>query len=152
GFEGATGNTGNNPPAWSMMGFVLRKNKPGGGWDAHVVFRGSQSGWAHRELARGHGHTVGNPDWVTDMDNGTDVAEPRTSPQGLIGRGFKNAVKFSLGTLAEALAPLKGGGADPDQIYATGHSLGAALAVQWCAAMTLGAYGGRYGSALPAAL
>lgn len=99
-FEGATGGTPGKAPAWSPMGFVMAR-QVAAGWIAHVVFRGSRSGWAAREVAK----ATDNPDWVTDLD-ATKVAKPIFSPEGKVAQGFAIALEFCFPTILAALGKL----------------------------------------------
>ena len=163
-FEGATGGVKDRPPAWSLMGVVLAKATdaapstktgtgsgdedvsgmdsgagPAGGYDLHIAYRGSQSGWAVRAAVWGFVFESGNPDWVTDMEAIRTVADRRISTKGEVVEGLRNAVIESIGSLGAALAHIaEERQGPPKSITITGHSLGGALAIQLAAALTIG--------------
>ena len=150
-FEGATGSVNGSVPAFSPMGYVLKRYpQPGPRWDAHIVFRGSRSGSAGRAIKEGSevnvsvlgvsvpvGTVHGNADWVTDLCS-TSVTGPRDIDfaGGEAAHGFIQALKWCFPTILLALQELSKQGA-PDTIHVTGHSLGAALASTLSAALTL---------------
>lgn len=91
-----------------------------------VVFRGSRSGNAGRALTGAKFHSVGSPDWVTDMN--ILKGEEATKFHGAImACGFYLAYESCKQSLVAAYRYAVGG-AKPDAIYFTGHSLGGALA------------------------
>ncbi len=162
-FEGGTGDRGEpgQPASYSLMGFVLVRDTPGGGYDAHISFRGSRSGDPVRAAteALSSEHARGNPDWITDLGWDTvaaaaDAGDVTTT--GGVHRGFARSMKSILpgafACLAKA-AELRGN-APPTNIYVTGHSLGGGLAQHFTSAVLLGnQYGpGGDGPAMPAAL
>ncbi len=130
-FEGATGSRNGKAPAFSPMGFVLRRQRADGNWDAHVVFRGSRSGLADRAIYQGvlaslpYVTTTGNPDWLTDMD-----AEIVTDPLlgAGISSGFSKTLQSCLPSINMALKDLSDRHGEPRSVQVAGHSLGAALA------------------------
>ena len=149
-FEGGTGVKQQSqqlrtPAAWSIMGFVLVRYLPQniGGYDVHVVFRGSRSGSGKRSLGQG---TInkGNPDWVTDLD-GEFGNDPSFSNFGTSDLGFKNAIQLTLPCIFECFRDinLQHPNQAPRRIYATGHSLGGALAAMFASAVN--STGTRFG-------
>jgi hypothetical protein len=152
-FEGGTGDKGlpDRPAAYSLMGFVLVRDTPGGGFDLHVTFRGSRSGSAFRAATEAFDsdEAKGNPDWITDLAWETLDAANGASAVTTIGgvhRGFAHAMTsilpgaFACIANAAALRP----GVAPTNIYVTGHSLGGGLAQDFASAVLLG---DRYGPA-----
>lgn len=162
-FEGGTGDKGERERAasQSLMGLILVRNTPGGGYDLHVAFRGSRSGSGSRAIAQAFStkKASGNPDWITDLGYNrltSDADAARISRIGSVHRGFARSMKFILPNLFRCLtevATLRKG-ASPGNIYVTGHSLGGALAQNFVAAMLLGNKYGPDGTgpAMPAAL
>jgi len=162
-FEGATGDKGEpgQPASQSLMGFVLLRYLPDGGYDVHVVFRGSRSGSAERAaiLANFTTSASGNPDWITDLGwtrIGPDQGANAITTTGLVHRGF---VASMTQTLPQVFACLEraakiAGGQGPRNIYVTGHSLGGGLAQHFVSAMLLGNLYGPNGTgpAMPARL
>ncbi len=153
--EGGTGATvagkilDAKPAAWSLMTFVLKRSRDDGGHDVHIVFRGSQSGSGGSAAVSGLLQEKGNPDWVTDTDAYETVSDTPISRYGKVSRGFANSLKLCLNSIVACLDDIdQNGGGKPKQIYVTGHSLGGALAAQFCSAMVLG----EYGTNLPANL
>jgi hypothetical protein len=139
-FEGGTGSFGGSAAAWSLMGYVLKRAREGGGHDIHIVFRGSRSGSAVRAAAQGVSKHKGNADWVTDTDVEL-VSEPLVSSTGKVARGFATALKTCFGTIQAALSEMHRLYGPPKGIGITGHSLGAALAAQLSAAIVIGEWG-----------
>lgn len=139
-FEGATGLTSTYGGAWSLMGYVLKCVLPGG-YDVHIVFRGSQSGSGGR--AAGQGLVAkGNPDWVTDMDNQHVEECNPFMHHGSICRGFKNAAKTFMPSVIACLKHIQTeAGTAPQNITVAGHSLGGALAACFTGAMVSGSWG-----------
>ena len=150
-FEGGTGDKGDpdQPPSQSLMGFVLVRQWPDdtGRYDVHVVFRGSRSGSLERAALDAHWDSggaldkaaSGNPDWITDMGYGK-VEFPEISTTGEVHRGFAHAMAAMLPGVMRCLthaAELRGGAA-PESIYVTGHSLGGALAQHFVSAVLQG--------------
>ena len=162
-FEGGTGDKGEpgQPASQSLMGFVLLRHKPAGGYDVHVAFRGSRSGSAGRALLQGNWtkSAGGNPDWITDLGYtylAPEEGGAHISTTGKVSRGFARSMDSILPQLIRCLqkvAELEGG-TKPDRIYVTGHSLGGALAQHFVSAVLLGDRYGPVGSgaAMPAAL
>lgn len=162
-FEGGTGDKGepNQPESQSLMGFVLLRHTPGGGYDVHITFRGSRSGSGARAMWQAFDtrDAGGNPDWITDM--GSDRVRPGEGAEHItttsaVSRGFARSMKSILPQVFNCLtevARIEGGGA-PENIYVTGHSLGGALAQHFVSAILLGdLYGpAGSGSAMPASL
>ncbi len=181
GFEGGTGTITGSAPSWSLMGFCLARDNPGGGsYDVHIAFRGSRSGAAGRAAmggiqsgsrsftlrqrdengvrawkVPGTGRHVprGNGDWVTDMDMNETVADTGVSVHGAASRGFSSAMKTCAPLVVNNLAAIQAWkGAAPRYIWLTGHSLGGALAGEMTSALVCGDTYGPYGAALPGAL
>lgn len=162
-FEGGTGSKGleGRPVSQSLMGFVLLRTKSGGGYDVHVMFRGSRSGKAERAAldALSDDNAEGNPDWITDMGYDRLTAETggaHVSTTGGVNRGFATSMESIFPQLfrcLEEVAHLRDG-AVPDHVYVTGHSLGGALGQHFVSAVLLGdRYGpGGAGPDMPAAL
>lgn len=150
-FEGGTGDKGeaNQPASQSLMGFILVREKSGGGYDLHIAFRGSRSGSAARAVmeAFSDGNASGNPDWITDLgynrlSAGQGAATISTT--GKVHRGFVKSMQSihpSLFHCLGAAAKIKQG-KNPDNIYVTGHSLGGALAQAFVSSVLMG---NRYG-------
>lgn len=161
-FEGGTGDRGEpgQPASYSLMGFVLLRDTPGGGYDIHINFRGSRSGSAGRAVgeALDSDEAKGNPDWVTDLgwfQIGAKDAGDVTSVGG-VHRGIAHAMRLILPGAFQCLAKAAElrGNASPTNIYITGHSLGGGLAQHFASAVLLGnQYGPRgNGPAMPDAL
>lgn len=149
-FEGGTGNTGitggaqATDPSWSLMGFVMMK-KTLAGYDAHIVFRGSRSGasllktvWRAQNFI---GEPKGNPDWITDLRGMKQVEHPLISKVGKVTQGFSESLPTMLGTITACCKYLEQTYGAPQNIYVTGHSLGAGLATQFVSAVMQGNYG-----------
>jgi len=140
-FEGATGQMDNKEPAWSPMGYVL-KRQTSTGYQVHIVFRGSRSGNGMRAALQSGVQSKGNPDWVTDLD-GDLVANTNICGQAntTVSRGFANAFQRCRGSLQAALSWVKTSAGDvaPERITVSGHSLGAALACMTFSAIHYGA-------------
>jgi hypothetical protein len=157
-FEGGTGDKGvaGYPASYSLMGFVLARDRGDGGYDVHVVFRGSRSGSAWRAVteAFAEDQAAGNPDWITDL--GWDkIHVDEISTTGGVDRGFAHTMLTVLPGAFQCLDKIgQLHGAPPAAIYVTGHSLGAALAQHFASAVLLGdAYGpAGAGPAMPATL
>jgi hypothetical protein len=150
-FEGGTGDKGEagQPASQSLMGFILLRDKPEGGYDVHIAFRGSRSGLAGRAIieALSDSGASGNPDWITDLGYNrmtTETGGALISKVGQVNRGFAESMRSILPNLMDCLsrAAEHQGGARPDSIYVTGHSLGGALAQTFVSAMMMG---DRYG-------
>ena len=162
-FEGGTGDKGEagQPASQSLMGFVLLRHTPAGGYDVHVAFRGSRSGSAGRALLQANWteSAEGNPDWITDLGYtylAPEEGGAHVSTVGKVSRGFARSMDSILPQLVRSLervAELEGG-SSPDRIYVTGHSLGGALAQHFVSAVLLGDRYGPVGSgaAMPASL
>jgi len=155
-FEGGTGGTEQDPPLWSMMGYVLARveminNLPV--YDVFIVFRGSRSGKL-RKIQSWRG--MGNPDWATDLGiTQDDVRDDVISRNGSVVPGFRSSLKTILPTLVRSLADIQQvRNTPPRHIYVTGHSLGGALAAQFASAMLVGTeYGPNgTGAAMPQAV
>ena len=152
-FEGGTGDKGEQgqPASQSLMGFVLLRDKPSGGYDAHIAFRGSRSGLAGRAIREAFSdrRANGNPDWITDLGYNrltTEASGSLISTVGQVNRGFAESMRSILPNLMHCLARAadQKRGKRPDSIYVTGHSLGGALAQDFVSAMLMG---DRYGPA-----
>ena len=157
-FEGGTGDKGiaGQPASYSLMGFVLARDRGDGSYDVHVVFRGSRSGSAWRAIteAFSEDEAKGNPDWITDL--GWDkIHVDEISTVGGIDRGFAHSMLIALPGAFQCLDEIgHEHAAPPAAIYVTGHSLGAALAQHFASAVLLGnVYGpSGAGAAMPDAL
>jgi hypothetical protein len=162
-FEGGTGGKGEarQPHSQSLMGCVLLRWSGGSSYDLHISFRGSRSGSAARALwqALSDEHARGNPDWITDV--GYDPLEPNRGGRvittvGTVHRGFARSMESILPRLFACLGKVAelARGAAPRRIYATGHSLGGALAQHFVSAILQGCvYGpGGTGEQMPAEL
>tara|TARA_R110002126_G_scaffold164211_3_gene312083 strand:+ start:1463 stop:3196 length:1734 start_codon:yes stop_codon:yes gene_type:complete len=162
-FEGGTGDKGEfgQPASQSLMGFILTREKAGGRYDVHISFRGSRSGSAGRAALQAlkDRNASGNPDWITDL--GYNRLSPNgggayISTAGAVHRGFAKSVRSIMPTLMHCLSevPSLKDGAEPDNIYVTGHSLGGALAQHFVSSILMGnQYGpNATGAKLPVAL
>jgi len=162
-FEGGTGDKGEpgQPASQSLTGFVLLRTKPGNRYDVHIAFRGSRSGSGARAMLQSFSdhNASGNPDWITDM--GFDRVVPGQGAEHItttsaVSRGFARSMKSILPQVFNCLNNVADieQGVGPDNIYVTGHSLGAALAQHFVSAILLGnLYGpSGTGSAMPATL
>lgn len=140
-FEGATGSFDGKPPAWSLLGVVLERHVDDGAYDIHIGYRGSQSGDGHRAGLQGMVLERGNPDWVTDMEVFKTRPDARISDQGSVVVGLRDSVVSSFGSLTACLSDIsERNGRPPRVVRFCGHSLGAALATQACAAFTVGSF------------
>ncbi len=153
-FEGGTGVVGQSEPAWSLMGYVLWR-KTTTGFDVHIVFRGSRSGAAlGRTVLQAQsviGQARGNADWVTDLGGTEQMGSPLLSRVGTMTKGFALAMPTMLGTIKAACKRIaQVNGAAPQNIFVTGHSLGAALASQFASAALIGSFGDQLRQELPA--
>jgi hypothetical protein len=162
-FEGGTGDKGeaNQPASYSLMGFVLVRQKTKGRYDIHVVFRGSRSGSAGRAALEAFtdSNASGNPDWITDLGyNRLAKGKDRSlvSTVGAVHRGFARSMRSIVPNLFHCLAEIGDlkKTTSPDNIFVTGHSLGGALAQNFVGAVLLGnQYGpGGAGPKMPAEL
>lgn len=162
-FEGATGDKGEagQPASQSLMGFIMTREKPSGGYDIHISFRGSRSGSGGRAAfeALNTSNASGNPDWITDLGYNRLTASEGgayVSNVGEVHRGFTKSMHAIMPTLMHCLAQVPGlkGGVKPDNIYVTGHSLGGALAQHFVSTILLGNQYGpdATGAKLPASL
>lgn len=143
-FEGGTGSDGSKDPSWSLMGFVMM-HKTATGYNAHIVFRGSRSGaslsktvWRAQNIIGDH---KGNPDWITDLRSNSQIENPLLSKVGKVTAGFADSLPTMLGTITAACKHLEANYPPPENIYITGHSLGAGLASQFTGAITQGDFG-----------
>lgn len=150
-FEGGTGDKGEpgQPASQSLMGFILLRSKDGGGYDAHISFRGSRSGSASRAIkeALSSRRANGNPDWITDLGYNritSGAGGALISTIGQVHRGFVESTRSILPNLMHCLAKAadQKRGVRPESIYVTGHSLGGALAQSFVSAVLMG---NRYG-------
>ena len=132
------------------MGFVLKRTRADGKWDAHIVFRGSRSGNATRALIGAtdgpFSGPAGNADWVTDM--ASELKQDDTIG-GAVAVGFAASLKRCLGPLHHALQHLHKKYGAPQSVQVTGHSLGAALANICTAALTSGSADVQLAKRLP---
>jgi hypothetical protein len=149
-FEGGTGSFKGSQAAWSPMGYVLKRTREDGTYDAHIVFRGSRSGNAVRALLAGRDGLFngpsGNADWVTDMAS-TLKRDPYVG--GEVAVGFAEALKRCMGTLRLALHTLHTRYGAPQTIQVAGHSLGAALASLCVGSLASGVPGVQLRTLLP---
>jgi len=148
-----------------------------GSYDVHIAFRGSRSGSGGRAMSGGlqsgsrsfavrtrdesgerHMHVPGmvkhaargNGDWVTDMDMSATKKDPMFSAHGAVCRGFSSAQKTCIPLVIKCMEAIQAKrGKPPAKIWVTGHSLGAALAGEFVAAMICGTVYGPMGSKLP---
>ena len=144
-FEGGTGTFDAKAAAYSLMGYVLKRTRDDGSWDAHIAFRGSRSGNATRAALMGL-QGSGNADWVSDTAStlGEDPYYKAT-----VSKGFGAALKRCMGPLRAALLNLHQKYGPPASIQVTGHSLGAALASLCSSALIQGVPGERLAVELP---
>ncbi len=145
--EGGTGDKGLpcKPASYSLMGFVLLREKENGHYDVDIAFRGSRSGSGARSVWKAipAKKASGNPDWITDlaflrMDSSEGVS--KITRTGRISKGMGYSILSMLPVLAETfeqIATLKNE-EPPENIYVTGHSLGGGLAQQFASAILLG--------------
>jgi hypothetical protein len=138
-FEGGTGVVDKTEAAYSLLGYVLKRTRADGGWDAHIAFRGSRSGNAVRAALEALEHG-GNADWVSDMA-GHLIEDPYYN--GAVSTGFGAALKRCMGTIRAALLKLDQKYGAPKSIQITGHSLGAALASLCASALLQGIPGAQ---------
>lgn len=143
-FEGGTGIAGTSQPSWSPMGFVMMKKTPTG-YDAHIVFRGSRSGaslsktvWKAQDVI---GDPKGNADWITDLRGSKQITKPLISKVGTVTEGFAESLPTMLGPISASCKYLNQNYGAPNNIYVTGHSLGAGLGSQFVSAVLQGSYG-----------
>jgi len=141
-FEGSTGVLGSTGAgAMSPMGYVLkRQSEVPGKFEVHIVFRGSRSGSAARALTQGMNGPIsgptGNPDWVTDMASAFVKGADVDGVGGNVAAGMVHALAQCIPGILEAVREIAKQG-DPVKVHVTGHSLGAALASTFCAALKM---------------
>ncbi|WP_293138778.1 lipase family protein [Okeania sp. SIO3I5] len=142
-FEGETGLRNGHGGLKSMMGFVLDKEyqeKSSTGYDIHIVFRGSRSGWVVRAFKEGFFSSKGNPDWVTDTDSIFNMVENTDiSKFGKCSHGFSDSIDNIIRQIIASLTNIQQRrNTAPRAIYVTGHSLGGGLAAHFASAVSLG--------------
>ena len=144
-FEGATGVVDNSAPtngAWSLMGFILVRDRgAAGGYDIHITFRGSRSGSGGRALAKGLFLNSGNPDWISDMDFKKLITGSicTVTGGGAVSEGFALSMQKTFKNICVCLNAIytKKTNTTPVNTYVTGHSLGGALAVMCASALAI---------------
>jgi hypothetical protein len=124
-FQGMTGMTRSHPrdgwPSW--LGACIYDSRDR---TMVVVFRGSRSGSGGRALAQAELESVGNPDWVTDMNHLKGVAVSRLG-DAVLACGFWYAYESCRTSLEAAFYEALHHG-ELEKVFFTGHSLGGALA------------------------
>ena len=143
-FEGVTGKKSEGDAvSRSLLGFVLKRRHPDGGYDIHIAFRGSRSGKLPRTARKAyHDHkAAGNPDWATDLGCNRTGRSQDITETGDISRGFKMTIREVKDCLEHCLtmaAAAESESSAPRQITVTGHSLGGALAQCFVSSELLG--------------
>lgn len=157
-FEGGTGVDRHGAAAWSLMGYVLeRERQTQGDYDIYVVFRGSRSG-AVRGLDSLNAR--GSPDWKTDMGWGHGHGHllfqenDRIAGQGIAGKhpaiwihqGFGRAISTMMPPILQIFKRIQQARkSEPTSIRVMGHSLGGALAQGFASCLLLGHYANNLG-------
>jgi hypothetical protein len=141
-FRGETGMTQNHPTAgWSsFMGAVIYDPSTK---TAYITFRGSRSGDGKRAAIGAQLKSIGNPDWVTDMNHLKELVVQKYSGSKL-ACGFFYAYESCAKSLESAFK-FAVGGQKPDHVLVTGHSLGGALAQCAYLDITCGGLGDKLG-------
>lgn len=138
-FFGKTGITKDESGNNSYMGFVIHEQtNPDDPGVVRIVFRGSRSGYAERNIVEGNK----SPDWETDLQIKLKSHEPDICaiPFSMVPTGFAKSLISCWPSLYSVLRKIheRNNSMPPDAITIAGHSLGGALGLQFACAMTSG--------------